>query len=199
MYNPKSGKIIETRDIQWLKKMFFQNDTIRSEFLEIWLYCDHKIDENDQQNLIQDDEITKNPEDIDGVQTNNNSEFKARKGENLEEEESSDEESVISTNTETSNSDPFPTQTTRSGRVIQTPQRFNFKANLTANTYNNITKFLNNTTLKRKTLKLQLYKQQLEVILTTPANKFQSNSRKQWLDPIKKNGWNWSNANVNVW
>ncbi len=35
MYNPKSGKIIKTRDIQWLNKMFFQNDIIRSEFPEI--------------------------------------------------------------------------------------------------------------------------------------------------------------------
>ncbi len=26
MYNPKSGKIIETRDIQWLNKMFFRNN-----------------------------------------------------------------------------------------------------------------------------------------------------------------------------
>ncbi len=38
MYNPKSGKIIETRDIQWLNKMYFRNDTIRSEFPEIRLY-----------------------------------------------------------------------------------------------------------------------------------------------------------------
>ncbi len=35
MYNPKSGKIIETRDIQWLNKMYFQNDPIRSEFFKI--------------------------------------------------------------------------------------------------------------------------------------------------------------------
>ncbi len=68
--------------------MFFQNNIIWSEFPEIWLYHNHEIDKKDQQNLIQDDETTTNPDDIDGVQTNNNAEFKAREGEDLEEQDS---------------------------------------------------------------------------------------------------------------
>ncbi len=145
-------------------------------------------DANDQQNLIQYDKSTTNPDNIDQVQTNNNSELQAREGENLEEEESSDEESAISTNTENSNSDPFPIQTTRSGRVISTPQWFNFESNLILTA--TITKFLITMTLKRKTLTLQLYEQQLDEVSTIPVNKNQSNSKKWWLDPIKKNGWN---------
>ncbi len=56
--------------------------------------------------------------DIDGVLTNNNAAFKVREGEDSKEEESSNDNLIISTNTETSNSDPFPTQDTRSGRAI---------------------------------------------------------------------------------
>ncbi len=93
--------------------MFFQNDIIRSEFLEIGLYQNHEIEENNQQNLLLDDETTTNPDDIEGVQTNNNAEF-----EDLEEEDSSNDDSIISTHTETSNSDLFSTQNTRSGRAF---------------------------------------------------------------------------------
>ncbi len=86
LYNPKSGKIIKTRDIQWVNKMFLRNDIIRSEFPKIRLYRDHEINETNRQNLIQDDESAINQDDIDGVQTNDNTEFKAREGENVEEE-----------------------------------------------------------------------------------------------------------------
>ena len=58
----------------------------------------------------------------------------------MEEEDSSNDKSIISTNTETSNSDPFSTQNTRSRRAVQKPQRFgdpNFETNLTATTYQN--------------------------------------------------------------
>ncbi len=140
MYNPKSGKIIETRDIQWLNKMYFRNDLIRSEYPEIRLYRDHEIATENEEIMTQDEDATINPDDINGVQTNDHSEYEVREGENLEEEESSDEDSIISTNTETSNSDPFPTQNTRSGRAIRKPQKYrdpNFETNLTATTYQN--------------------------------------------------------------
>ncbi len=133
--------------------MFFRNDMIRSEFPEIRLYWDHEINETNGQNLIQDDEATINQDNIDGVQTNDNTEFKAREGENLEEEGSSNDGSIISTNTETWNSNPFSAQTTRSGRVIQKPQRFcnlNFETNSTATTYHNYYQVLENDETEEK-------------------------------------------------
>ncbi len=127
--------------------MFFQNNIIWSEFPEIWLYHNREIDKKDQQNLIQDDETTTNPDDIDGVQINNSAEFDAR------EEEDFEEESIISTNTETSNSDPFPTQNTRNGRANWKPQKYcdpNFQTNLTAITYHNYYQILEHDETQEK-------------------------------------------------
>ncbi len=77
-----------------------------------------KIDNETLQNLIQHDEATTNEYDIDGIRTNNNLEFKAREGENFEEEELNNEVPIISTNTETTNSDPDLTRNNRSGKAI---------------------------------------------------------------------------------
>ncbi len=79
--------------------MFFRNDTIWSEFPKIQLHCDP-----------QDDEETMGEDDIKGVQINNNPEFESREGENSEEDEFSNKNSVVFTNTEISNSNPDPIQ-----------------------------------------------------------------------------------------
>ncbi len=70
----------------------------------------------------------------------------------MEEEESSDKDSIISTNTETSNSDPFPTQNTRSGRAVQKPHKYrdpNFETNLTATTYQNYYQVLEDSEIEQ--------------------------------------------------
>ncbi len=108
----------------------FRNDKIGSEFPEIWLYHDREIDET-QWYLTQNDEDA-----INGVQTNSKPEFEAREGENLEEDKSIDQDSLISSNMETLHFNPDSVQYTRTGRVICAPQRYQFETNLTVITYN---------------------------------------------------------------
>ncbi len=76
-----------------------------------------------KQNLIQDDDIVVDGDTVEGIQLNRNPEFKAGKGEDLQEEESSNGISIIFTNSGTSHSEPDPARNIRSRRVVQMPQK----------------------------------------------------------------------------
>ncbi len=171
--------------------MFFWNNIIRSKFLEIRLYWDHEINETNEQNLIHDDEATINQDEFDGVQTNVNTELKSREGENLEEEDSSNNNSIISTNTETSNSNPFSTQNTRRGRVIWKPQLFwalNFETNLTATIYHNYYQVLENNETEEKDPEIAAVGAAIGGGFNHTSKLIPIKSKKQWLNQIKMNG-----------
>ncbi len=138
MFNPKTNRIVETRDVQWLHKMYFRHDNIQSEFPEIHLNRNQEIIAENEVDLTKDDEETTDIDAIEGIKTNSNTESKAGEGEEWSDNDS-DDESVKSTNTEASNSEDF-IPVTRRGRAIIRPKWYQDGANetnLTATTYQN--------------------------------------------------------------
>ncbi len=56
IFNPKTGKIIESRDIQWLNQMFYNTNIIRTTFPKITLHWSHEQIPVNDQTLLPNDE-----------------------------------------------------------------------------------------------------------------------------------------------
>ncbi len=114
-----------------------------------------KLTKTIKQNLIPDDEATTNQDNIDRVLSNRFPEFKVWEGEDKEENESSNKDSIISTNTKTLNFDPFQTKVegqleSHNDTATQTLKLISQQILITT-----IIKFLQMKKLKKQTLKLQ--------------------------------------------
>ncbi len=116
MFNPKSGRIIESRDIQWLNRIFYNTNIIQSNFPETTLHSSHETNQVNVQALIPDDEALENKIALEGVIFDLDL---APTEHEVGEGEDSDEESVKSVETEVLSCSKNPK--TKSGRTIRKP------------------------------------------------------------------------------